>query len=517
MKNFTMIMFLVLCQAHYAQTFEWVKTPETDLGFNPDLSGYSTACDNDGNSYFLGFKDDPFVYNDVMGTLSFIKYSATGEILFSKEIAGRAASYDLITDSEGNTIVALGYYDSITIDEVSLTAAEQEDHFLLAKFSPGGELLWYEPVVLTGTDWNYVNAFHAIAVDTQDSVYIGFGNFIDSYVNVYSRFGNFLYTIAQENVGRITSVSVDSAGNVYTAGSCAAFNASFGGTVYDSGLVYNTYVAKYTYPGQPAWVKFVEDITCSAAIVKAYSENEIYFSSDLNGSAVFDNITTEGPVSAVQDFFLAKFNAEGAYQWVREVPGAGQAVKGNRRFLTTDVTGNIYFTGTAAGDINWGNGHTTGTGTGFNTGLLLEYNNSGDVIMAKTFANGSYNITGAVAVSNDNDIYVSGVTYGNAAFDEITTTSGADQFYPFLAKIGESTMGNGIPSPANVVIHPNPVQAVLKIDGLREPAAGKIINMLGQEIQYFSGITRSLPVTSLPQGTYFLLIDNKKPIKFIKS
>ena len=159
-----------------------------------------------------------------------------------------------------------------------------------------------------------------------------------------------LLTIEQQNVNIISSVSVDNEGYIYTAGSCANANSKFANVTVPATFSYTTYVAKYSPTGVYQWVKYVQDITCPDPQVKAKSQNEVYFSSTLNGAYAFDTIIAEGPTGGY-DFFIAKLNATGNYQWVREIPGTGRAFVGKRNYLNLDTAGNIYFAGSTSSKL----------------------------------------------------------------------------------------------------------------------------------------------------------------------
>ncbi|MGQ3087209.1 hypothetical protein, partial [Flavobacterium sp.] len=305
----------ILCYAGMATaqnpTFEWLQTPDITFGSNPDMAGYSVAADPEGNVYFSGFKSEPFNYNELMGSQFFNKYDANGQLIFEKEIGGKASAQNMITDSQGNVIIALCYVQNITIDQVTITTIEQGEHFVLAKFNGQGSLLWHR-LIESQQESSWISDMRGLAIDSNDNIYIGYGDFMDSYIDKYAPDGTRSLAIVQENVSTATSVSIDTEGNIYVAGSCADLNAEFAGTLVPTDLQYNTYVVKYSPQGVHQWVKFVEDITCPQPAVVARTPDEVYFSSYLFGAYDFDDIPTTGPDSGMfDDFFLAKLNASG--------------------------------------------------------------------------------------------------------------------------------------------------------------------------------------------------------------
>ncbi|RZJ56478.1 MAG: hypothetical protein EOO45_28750, partial [Flavobacterium sp.] len=377
-------LFLILASAAInAQTFEWLQTPPITFSMNPNMLSYATVCDPAGNVYLSGFKDGAFPYTEILGNLYFNKYSSNGSEVFSKTITGKAFIYNMVSDHDGNIIMALGSYGALTVDETVLTDADTEMHFVLVKLDSEGSLLWYDELMINNNGFLYVSDFKGLAVDAQNNIYAGYDSYSICRITKYSPQGTALMTINQTNVSRITSIGVDDAGDIFAAGSCASGQlAIFNGVIAPSQLQYNTYIVKYSQFGAYQWVKFVDDVTCSEPRVAVSSENAIYFSSYLYGDFMFGDIQADGPGGVGSDFFLAKLDGNGNYQWVREVPGAGIADLGRSNYLNVDNFGNIYISGSTDGATNWGNGQETGPGP--RRSLLLKYNPEGNVLSATT-------------------------------------------------------------------------------------------------------------------------------------
>lgn len=512
-------ILLSACVANAQEpTFQWLQTPDINIGFNPDMTGYSVAADPAGNVYFTGFKSEPFNYNDVMGNLFYNKYDTNGQLLFAKTIGGKASSQQMVTDSQGNVIMALGYLETITIDDVTITTDGQGDHFLVAKFDAQGNLLWHR-LVITEEEFTWTSDLKGLTVDAQDNVYIGYGNFMDSYISKYSPDGTKLLTITQENVKRVTSLSIDTEGNIYAAGSCTGLNAEFGGVPVPNELQYNTYVVKYSPQGVYQWAKYVEDITCPTPAVVAHTPDEVYFSSYLFGAYEFDGITAEGPEGGMfDDFFLAKLNASGNFQWVREVAGISKAGQGKRSFLDIDAQGNVYFTGFTGGEIEWGNGITTDTPLMGNDIIVLKYSPEGTVLMAKTAGAAGYDNADGISVSNNGDIFVTGTCNGPTVFDSFQHDGDPFTYYPFITKISSGTMDTNNPEKAKITLYPNPASSAIYISGLDGKTKGEIINMLGQTLSGFETEGNSpIQVEHLPTGTYFIKMAGTTAMKFVKN
>jgi hypothetical protein len=328
--------------------------------------------------------------------------------------------------------------------------------------------------------------------------------------------GTVLLTIEQQNVNIISSVSVDNEGYIYTAGGCANSNSKYANVTVPATFSYNTYVAKYSPTGVYQWVKYVQDITCSEPQVKAKSQNEVYFSSTLYGAYSFGSIIAEGPTNFGYDFFLAKLNSSGVFQWVKEVPGAGKVFIGKRNFLNLDTTGNIYFAGSTSGDVNWGNNITTSS-TIYQDALVLKYSPSGTILLAKTAGGTDTDRFDGIATNNLGDIFISGIFRGTTNFDAIQHVE-TDQykFYPVLSKINISNLNTVESDLQTSIIYPNPTINYFYIQDAKKYSKGEIYSILGQKVTSFDVSSSPISIEELAKGTYFIKLDGVKIFKLIK-
>ena len=508
------ILILLFTIVSQSQNFQWVDNPAIVLSTNPDLVGYVVTTDHSDNIYFAGYKDTPYNYGITYGSVYFRKYNPTGAVLFSKIISGRVSIINMVSDSSDNIIVSASFVTSISIDSQTINALDSGDNQIILKFDSSGNLLWYLNInaTLSGSD-----PIIALTTDTSNNIYIGYDDFNNSYINKISPIGTILATISQLHVNVISSVTVDELGNIYSAGGCAASNASFAGVAVNPNMTYTTYATKYDVNGVHQWTRYVQDITCSNPNIIAKNHDEIYFSSQLYGSYSFGALTSSGISSSSQgDFFIAKLNSAGVFQWVQEVPGTGTSnvFSGKRNYLNVDNQGNILFVGRTKGTINWNTTLSTTTTGNYYDGLVLKYNSSGQILMAKTAVGSLTDRFDGVVSASDGSIYISGVLGGNVNFDGITVTSSGSTNYPIIAKIGStlSTVQNELP---NFSIVRNPTLDYLEFSSSLDIIKGTIYSTLGQKIKSFETNSK-IDVQNLSSGIYFLQLEDKRVFKFVK-
>ena len=524
MKRIITLCLLAFTAIAQAQNFEWLETIDIDFDLNPDMINYSTATDVQGNIYMAGIKDNiSFNCVDLMGGLILNKYNATGALMYSKQFTGTGAVFSIMTDNTGNIVMALGYTSSITIGTTTLTAQEFVPNFSIVKLDTQGNYLWHSQLIMENTEeWDVVSSFRSLTIDSNNNIYVGYDNFFNSFVAKYSATGEKLLVIDQLQTSRVTSVSVDSAGNIYAAGSCAGAMSSFAGVEVPapSEMTYNTYLVKYNSSGEYQWIKFVNDITCPEAQVIAYSPDIIYFSSFLWQATQFDDIQTEGPMNSFGDFFLAKINGEGIYQWVSEVPGdTGEFTLASKNFLHIDASGNPYIIGRARRDINWTQDITTNI-EGFSAdAIVVKYNPEGQVVMAKTAGALDFDDRfDGISTNAEGDIFLSGVvTGGTVLFDDIERVYPNWETVPFLTKIAHEALSVNIPQSNITALYPNPATNHIYISNMIPGTKGSIYNTIGQRVMDFT-ITNDTPINvdELSAGTYLVKPEGQKAIQFIK-
>jgi len=163
------------------------------------------------------------------------------------------------------------------------------------------------------------------------------------------------------------------------------------------------------------------------------------FSSNFNVFDVNRNLSSTQTSSGNTDVYLAKYNAEGVFQWVSKIGGSGED---NGNEVAVDNRGNVYVTGVFNGSVSFSNSNqniaTTLTGIGGQDVFLAKYNANGNLIWA-TKGGGSFGDYGySIAIDNLENVYVTGgyeggiINFFNAGNQAKTTagisTTGTDIF-----------------------------------------------------------------------------------------
>ncbi len=170
----------------------------------------------------------------------------------------------------------------------------------------------------------------------------------------------------------------------------------------------------------------------------------IYVTGAFSGSADFD----PGPGTAIltatqpgESIFVAKYNANGTYQWAFGMGNANGANEGY--FIKLDASDNLYVTGMFAGTVDFDPGPGTANLTGNGAGdiFVAKYNSSGVYQWAFKIGSTDWDRCKSIAVDASGNIFITGYFRLTADFDPgpgtaNLTSSGAEDI--FIAKYNSS-------------------------------------------------------------------------------
>jgi len=506
-KLYTFLVVLILTSTAIGQTFEWLKTVPIDYEFNPGMIQYTTCTDPEGNIYFFGLQEHLIFYNQAMGTQFLKKYNPDGELLWEKTITGEGLATGIYCDNEGGIYLYGQFHSDIDFwGELTLYFVDITTNGFLVKIDYTGELDWginLEDLPMeSGT-------ISDVTSDNSGLVFACYSTWINSYILKFSTDGDYIGSIDQGDVSLASGVDVDANGNIYAAGGCAGFNSSFGGVSYPAPFPYSSYIVKYNPNGEPQWVKFIEDITCSQIKVKCDNNGNSYVAGQIFAETTLDTIVVHG-ASWVYDFFLTRLNTDGEFQWVLECPEVltGDATVGPLQYLSTDIEGNALLAGFTRGIIDWGNGIITNSEDFYYNIIVWNVGPNGEINWVKTAGGEGYDDSHGICTGPEGDVYIAGVAGGTAVFDTITYVTD-DFVYPFLAKLDlpAITQVTKTEMQSPIILYPNPASDKIFIRA--EGSESFIIyNSRGEKMKEgaITGKIHQADIDDLDPGIYFILL-----------
>ncbi|MEA2049713.1 MAG: SBBP repeat-containing protein [Campylobacterota bacterium] len=201
-------------------------------------------------------------------------------------------------------------------------------------------------------------------------------------------------------------IAADSSGNTYTLGYTY-------GTFEDETRQgsYDGFIAKYNKDGNKTWTtQFGTSSYDYATGIASSSSGNTYAVGYTYGEI---NSTKIGGY----DGFIAKYDADGNQTWARQF---GTSSSDYIQKVALDQNENAYVSGYTYGTID------NNTRVGSYDAFVVKYDKDGNKTWSKQFGTTSYDYTTNITTDEDNNIYVTGYTYGTLS--EQTRAGGYDVF-----------------------------------------------------------------------------------------
>ena len=425
MKKIISLSFLipVLAITLHAQTLEWARS----MGGSDLELGLSIATDASGNVYVTGYFESTVDFDPGPDTLNLIsngnrdvfvqKLDASGNLLWAKSLGGTSGDdgTSIITDASGSIYVTGSFKNTVDFDPgpgtLNITANTSSDIFLL-KLDTGGNLIWAKAMGGAGFDYGfstttdgsgnvYVTGQFESTVDFDPdtgTVNLTSNGSDDIFVQKLDASGNLLWA---RSMGGITndycySITTDASDNVCITG-------VFAGTVdFDPGAgtlnltavgANDIFVQKLDTNGNLLWVKSMGGIGNDGgnSIVTDGSGN-IYVTGQFESTVDFDpgpdtlNITANG---IWYDIFVQKLDPSGNLLWVKAMGGNSYDF-GNS--ISTDISGNVYVTGSFYNTVDFDPGPGTHTliSNGVNDIFVQKLDSNGNLVWVKSMGSSSF-------------------------------------------------------------------------------------------------------------------------------
>lgn len=224
-----------------------------------------------------------------------------------------------------------------------------------------------------------------------------------------------------------STVSVESNGNIILSGPFIVtvdFDPSANTTSLSSSTsnLQDIYIAKYSNNLAFQWVKDIDarqPLNNNPKLVLDSSSN-IIITGTFASTSDFDpgaGVVQVSPSSTAAQIFLAKYDVNGNYVWVKTIGNTGSDIARN---IAIDTTNNIYFIGNFAGIVDFDpNAGISNLDSLIGTNFFAKYDNNGAYIYANNL-----NVTiNALLVDNNNETVLSGTFAGLRDFDPAATTA----------------------------------------------------------------------------------------------
>ena len=410
MKKYTLtktaliaIIFVHLCDLCYSQNYKWANS----IGNTTTDKSYDITTDGSGNVYITGEFSGTADFDPGTGTadlisngsadIFFAKYDSSGNYLWAKNIG--SSSFDdrssgIITDSIGNVYITGAFRGT-------------------ADFDPGAGTTNLTPI-----------------------------GWYDIFIAKYDSSGNYIWAknVGSTNWDESFDIASDAIGNVYITGffqDTADFDPGAGTTNLASVGNQDIFITKYDNSGNFLWAKNIG----SASYDYGYSIttdawSNVYITGYFYDTADFD----PGPGIAnlisvdFKDIFFAKYDSSGNYIWAKSIGGSSDDVGYS---IATDVTGNVYITGSfqLTADFDPGVGTENLTFISLPDIFFAKYDSSGNYIWARQLGTSDYDMGYSITTDEESNVYIAGYFSNTIDFDpgsgtaNLSVVAGQDIFF----------------------------------------------------------------------------------------
>lgn len=457
---------------------------------------FDNCTDLDGNVISVGDFTDTLLVNGSVYTSAgqtdiFIsKHNFYGNLDWIKTFGGTGSEVGIgvDTDSAGNIYVTGYFTEQLQIGNVSLTSLGSWDVFAI-KLSYDGRVIWAKQESTSRLEVGY-----GIAVTDQGEAYVT-GWYVDQLdlhnnTSLLSHGGGEIFIIKYDTNGDI--LWADTAGSasedygftvgVDTAGSCYINGIQSGNSIFgDDGLLTpGMFVAKWNTNGVFQWVRGGDNAGGTSVAVSP--SGNAYTIGRISAPCQVGDISIS-EVNGPDDILITCLDTNGNWQWAKTIGGNGSD---RGRDIYVDSNENVFIA--ATWDDTLTVNETSAVSQGGTDMLIGQLNSSGGLEWFKLEGKQYDEVVSSICKGEGSRVFVSGWYLGESQFGNhsITAAYESDMNY-FVASLLYNVCAN---DDAIVVTtckaYPNPfVNAVtIQVSGdLKSDVVGTIYNVKGQRIR----------------------------------
>lgn len=400
--------------------------------------GYDCKTDSINNVYLVGYtySTNDISFNGFQNSIGgatlngyLVKFDSSGNRLWATYYGGVIGEYftNMSIDYQNN-IYACGA--SLSTSGISFNGFQNSygggsGDGLIVKFNNAGLRLWATYYGGSGSDDIYGSKsdkfgniyFTGSTSSTNNISNAGFQNIYgggvsDNFLVKFNSLGSRLWATyyGGTSIENISSVDLDSFGNVYLAGSTTSSNLASNGFINVKNGGRDIFLVKFNNLGVRQWATYYGGIG-NENLYNCVIDNaqNVYISGTTNSNS---NIAFNGHQNIIgggDDAFLIKFNGSGTPLWATYYGGSGNEFYG---FCAVDKFNNVFLSGSTLSSNNISNNgfinNTFSNITGSKDAFLVKFNSSGVRQWGTYFGDTSDDRNNACTVDKKGGIYICG-------------------------------------------------------------------------------------------------------------
>ncbi|MCU0429480.1 MAG: gliding motility-associated C-terminal domain-containing protein [Cytophagaceae bacterium] len=443
MKN---LIYLILTTAVYSLSGQYFQWGIANAG-NGDQLSKIVQVRNDivytVGSFQQSFDADPSASTYILSSqgqldIFFIKYTTDGQLLEAYSLGGTGnEDYDpgFCIDPTGNFYFTFNFEGTIDADfmtsSVASYTAQNASDFLLAKYSPNGQLLWahqFDELGTAETGYSIVATdstvfFTGLIAGSADmDPGIGIHQLTstgqDLVVASYSSTGIYRWAFMLENdhpTATGNNVCLDADGNLLVAGYFRGTNIDFDPgpgsfLMTQSSNFFDFFLAKYSHEGIFSWAHHTGANSDNVTYALKASGNDIIVGGYITGNTDLDpgSGVLMHQSKGLSDAYLARFASNGSLTWVKAFGSSGYD---DVISLDISTTGNIVVTGGFQGDtmvVETGDTLFSPSSDSQFDAYVAEFDPSGNCLWTMSYGDANYDQGSDVSIDEFNNWYLTG-------------------------------------------------------------------------------------------------------------
>jgi len=433
---FLISIFLVNLSFAQKPVYEWIRTAQ---GTSWD-EGLAIACDNNGNTITTGYFDESFSIDDSTfdagnySDIFLIKHDSEGDLIWAKQLACESGAWgnSVLLDDNGNSILTGYFSDSIRVNNVVYYGYSIQTGFI-AKFDQNGDILWFN---IMGSENGWIWPSDLVWLNNGNIICAGmYGGTVmigDSAITTndggtflvqYSPIGDFIKLIepctGTVNYVDLLGIASDSMDNIFIGGNFR-FDLTFSDTSITNIGYHDIFIAKFDNQGIFQWVRQEGNIYSHIGLdVAADHQGNSAITGYFSGTMIIGDTTLTALGS--EDIFIIKYNPEGNVLWARKAGGNVQFDLDEANGIAADNSGNFYLAGNFEGSALFGD--TTLVSSGSHDIFCAKYNSIGDCIWAAKVGGTNDEWGDDIAINNQGDILLTGWYCSDFMFGDTLITN----------------------------------------------------------------------------------------------
>lgn len=511
-RKFLFILLLSYIPAAAQQSFNWVQNHQINYSFNPGIPK-TLSCKGVNTEVWFAYYDS--VYSswslDPLGNITLNRMNTAGTVLQTYQIGPRAMIHDMITNQNGELMVIGAFIDTLFINQsdtlMNTAVALNLEPFLIC-FDVAGQVKWKHNLGV-GLTTSFISP--TLEMSPSGEIYYSYTDFSTGYIIHIDNNGLPIGQVVVDGIRTIGDFGFTPTGGLFVTG------ATGNGSVFSIGALaapvtesYMLYIAYVNPIGNGQWVHLAHDVTFQFPQLVTDPLGNAYVCAALLDSLTWGNFHLNGP-DWVYDYFLAKVDSNGLFQWVKEGQNPTGGIVGDfgpaaTRSIACDAQGRVMLCGIQRGSVDWGNGFVATTGfTSLGNLTAVLFDATGTTQSLK-MAMGSQTKSVHSIIQENDAFYVTGTstTDPGVMFDTIQVDFLYNQ-NAFITRIGATPVGTFEPQENETTIFPNPGSGVFQIpQHWADQYPIEILDLSGHMVDRLTTANTTINIQRLAKGMYVL-------------